>query len=110
MTYRDDAPSLRAECVRLRAEVARLRARPARVPMRLVVRPPESLGAFVAGVLATALGMIGALLVLVRFIVDGVVYSGTPREARTVIVAGVLALVWALAFVRRVPAAEGARS
>ena len=111
MTYRDDAPSLRGECERLRAEVARLRAKRAPTPSRwpLALLMPDSFALLVAGTVASALCVMGALTVLIRYVADGVIYSGTPREQRVAIVAGLLALLWALAFVRRVPVEGSAR-
>ena len=96
MTYRDDAPSLRAECERLRAENAGLRAEPAPTRYELA-----------AGGAWVATANVCNTLVVVLDAFDG--SHGPWRVARAVWCALMWAL-WALAFVRRVPAAEGARS
>lgn len=106
MTYRTPDPASAADA--LRAEVARLRAKPARVPMRWII-DTESVAAFAVTAAVIAIGLTGGLCLVGRFIEAGVIYSGAPQERRAFGVCGTLLLVWALAFVRRVPA-EGARS
>ena len=107
MTYRDDAPSLRAECERLRAEVARLRAKPARVPMRWRVvsdpRWPDDWSA--AASLLWTYTLVAAAVWAIGFIASG--WCGWTQRYAAALAAGVA--LWTLAFVRRVPAEGSAR-
>ena len=106
MTYRDDAPSLRAECERLRAEVAGLRAK-LHPPARWIIvrdgtcpREPE-----VTATMLLAMHVLASMTWAVAFVAVGWCVW-TQRGALVLIVAAGL---WALAFVRRVPAEGSAR-
>ena len=93
-------------CAALRAEVAALRAVPERVAMRWIIvrdgtcpREPE-----VTATMLLALHIVASLTWAVAFVAVGWCVW-TQRGAAVLIVAAAL---WALAFVRRVPA-DGAR-
>lgn len=89
--YRNQRESLQQENQQLRAEVARLRASP---PTRLGIVDPTG-----AGMAARALGLgLG-----VAFALGWALVGGNPRPSAWALVAGLLGLGWALAFVRRVP-------
>jgi len=99
MTYRDETATLRAEVERFRAENSALRAKPARVPMRWTLSEAGKSDGAGGLFLITTLGWLADAL--------GFVGNGAhPAVLRGAAVCAVATLLWALAFVRRVPAAE----
>ena len=105
--FRSDVECLRADNARLTARVAELESppTPAKVPMKWVVLyendrdSPSIAGLAIGFIIVVSYAVVAAF----TFVVWGHVPMTSPIEQRGAIVFAILAALWCLAFVRRVP-------